>query len=148
MMFKSKHSVRGIFLPISGFASESSPVMKPGIILYKLLLRLYVEDLLALIIAANLANVLRTKHLVTSGIGALYQSYSGQLRVVRSSGISASLGYFSLWYCHTDTSLLKPGVRPYSVFIGRANLSENPSGYHSIIFPFYRELSYFRFHQT
>ena len=85
--------------------------MKPGIILLlKLLLRLYVEDLLTLVVAANLAYVLRTKHLVTSGIGALYQSYSGQLRVIRSSGISASLGYFSLWYCHTDTSLLKPSV--------------------------------------
>ncbi len=85
--------------------------MKPGIILYKLLLRLYVEDLLALVEAANLANVLRTKHLVACGIGALYQSNCGQLRVVRSSGISASLGYFSLWYCHTDTSLLKLKVK-------------------------------------
>ena len=72
----------------------------------KLRILLNVENLLAVIITANLANAMRKNHLIALGVRALYQTGSGQLGIVRTSGISASLGYFTLWYCHLDTSYL------------------------------------------
>ena len=63
-------------------------------------LGLDVKNLLAVVEAANLAHAVGLDHLVALGVGALNETAGLQLGVVRSSGISASLGNFTLWYCH------------------------------------------------
>jgi hypothetical protein len=67
-------------------------------------LSLNVKNLLAVVETANLAHAVGLNHLVALGIGALNETAGLQLGVVGSSGISASLGNFTLWYCHIDTS--------------------------------------------
>ena len=66
-------------------------------------LSLNVKNLLAVVETADLAHAVSTNHLVACGIGALNKTVCHQLGVVRSSGISASLGNFTLWYCHVVT---------------------------------------------
>jgi hypothetical protein len=65
---------------------------------------LNVKNLLAVVEAAHLAYAVGLNHLVALGVGALHETAGLQLGVVGSSGISASLGNFTLWYCHIDTS--------------------------------------------
>jgi hypothetical protein len=67
-------------------------------------LSLNVKNLLAVVEAAHLAYAVGLDHLAALGIGALNETAGLQLSVVGSSGISASLGNFTLWYCHIDTS--------------------------------------------
>ena len=62
----------------------------------------YVEDLLAVVVAANLAYAVGLKHLTACGVGALYKSGHGELGVVGSSLISARCGHFLLRYCHIE----------------------------------------------
>ena len=62
------------------------------------------KNLFPAIEAALLAHAMGLDHLVAVGIGTLHKTGCRQLAVGRSSGISASLGYFTLWYCHFDTS--------------------------------------------
>jgi hypothetical protein len=61
---------------------------------------LNVKNLLAVVEAANLAHTVGLDHLVALGVGALHETAGLQLGVVGTSGISASLGNFTLWYCH------------------------------------------------
>ena len=73
----------------------------------------YVENLLAVVEAANLAYAVGLNHLGASGVGALNKSGHSELGVVASSLISACFGHFSLRYCHCETSsrsqlLLRP----------------------------------------
>ena len=76
--------------PVLVFVSESSI--------------LNVKNLLAVVEAAHLADAMSLDHLVALGVGALHETAGLQLGVVGTSGISASLGNFTLWYCHIDTS--------------------------------------------
>ncbi len=62
----------------------------------------YVENLLAVVVAANLAYAVRLKHLTACGVGALYKSGHCELGVVGSSLISACCGHFLLRYCHIE----------------------------------------------
>ena len=59
-----------------------------------------IQDVLAVIETAYLADVMGLYHLIALRIGALYQTGCNQLGVIGASGISASLGNFTLWYCH------------------------------------------------
>ena len=69
-----------------------------------LLIRLNVDDLLAVVKAANLANAMRLHNRITSRIGAFAHAGHGELAVVGASLVSACLRYFFLWYCHIYTS--------------------------------------------
>ena len=69
-----------------------------------LLIGLNVDDLLAVVKAANLAYAVRLHNCVTSRVGALAHAGHGELAVVRASLISAGFRYFFLWYCHIYTS--------------------------------------------
>jgi hypothetical protein len=64
----------------------------------------YVENLLAVVVAANLAYAVGLEHLGASGVGALNKSGHSELGVVASSLISACFRHFSLRYCHCETS--------------------------------------------
>ena len=64
----------------------------------------YVENLLAVVEAANLAYAVGLEHLGASGVGALNKSGHSELGVVASSLISARFRHFSLRYCHCKTS--------------------------------------------
>ena len=63
-----------------------------------------VENLLAVVEAANLAYAVGLEHLTACGVGALYESGHSELGVVASSLISACCGHFLLRYCHIKTS--------------------------------------------
>ena len=63
-----------------------------------------VENLLAIVEAANLAYAVGLEHLGASGVRALYKSGHCELGIVASSLISARFGHFSLRYCHIKTS--------------------------------------------
>ena len=68
-------------------------------------LRLFnVENLLAVVVAANLTYAVGLEHLAACGVGALYKSGHSKLRVIGSSLISACAGHFLLRYCHLETS--------------------------------------------
>ena len=80
----------------------------------------YVEDLLAVVGAANLAYAVGLKHLTACGVGALYKSGHGELGVVGSSLVSACCGHFLLRYCHIEPPLdLHTGyaARLYKLFL-------------------------------
>ena len=64
----------------------------------------YVENLLAVVVAAYLAYAVRLKHLAAGGVGALYESGHSELGIIASSLVSASRGHFFLRYCHIKTS--------------------------------------------
>ena len=64
----------------------------------------YVENLLAVVVAAYLAYAVGLEHLTACGVGALYESGHGELGIVASSLVSASRGHFFLRYCHIKTS--------------------------------------------
>ena len=70
----------------------------------RLCVLLNVKNLLAVVVTANLANAMRTDDLIALRVRTLGKTVCHQLGVVRSSGISATLGYFTLWYCHFATS--------------------------------------------
>ena len=63
-----------------------------------------VENLLAIVEAANLAYAVGLEHLGASGVGALNKTGHWELGIVGSSLISARFGHFSLRYCHIKTS--------------------------------------------
>ena len=65
---------------------------------------LNVQNLLTCVETANGANLMILDHLVALGVSTLGKIDNIQLGVVGSSGISASLGNFTLWYCHFATS--------------------------------------------
>ena len=69
-----------------------------------LLVGLNVDDLLAVVKAANLAHAVRLHDCVTSRVGALAHAGHRELAVVGASLISAGFRYFLLWYCHIYTS--------------------------------------------
>ena len=69
-----------------------------------LLIGLNVDDLLAVVKAANLAHAVRLHDCVTSRVGALAHAGHRELAVVGASLISAGFRYFLLWYCHIYTS--------------------------------------------
>ena len=56
------------------------------------------ENFLAAVIAASLANAMAENDL--TALGTLGHAGENELPVVGTSLISASLGYFLLWYCH------------------------------------------------
>jgi hypothetical protein len=62
------------------------------------LLALCLENFLAVVITASLANTVATNKF--SALGALCDAGENQLPIVGASLVSASLGYFLLWYCH------------------------------------------------
>ena len=68
---------------------------------YELALYL-VENLLAIVETALLANAVSEIHL--TAVGALSHCGSFKLPNARASGVSASLRCFCLWYCHFATS--------------------------------------------
>ena len=61
-----------------------------------------VENLLAIVETALLANALSEIHL--TAVGALCHCGSLKLPNAGASGVSASLRSFCLWYCHVATS--------------------------------------------
>ena len=63
-----------------------------------------VQNLFAVIKAANLADAMVLYKCVTSRVGTLVHAGHGELAVVGASLVSASLRYFLLWYCHVYTS--------------------------------------------
>ena len=69
-----------------------------------LLIGLNVDDLLAVVKAANLAYAVRLHNCVTSRVGAFAHAGHREFAIVRASLISAGFRYFFLWYCHIYTS--------------------------------------------
>ena len=69
----------------------------------ELLVVLNLKNFLAAVIAASLTSTVAQNNL--AALGALCHAGESELPVVRTSLISARLGYFSLWYCHNYTSL-------------------------------------------
>ena len=69
-----------------------------------LLIGLNVDDLLAVVKAANLANAVRLHNCVTSRVGAFAHAGHREFAVIGASLISAGFRYFFLWYCHIYTS--------------------------------------------
>ena len=70
----------------------------------KLSFFLNVKNLLAAVVATNLAYAVGLEHFVTSGVRALYKTGECELAVVGSSLVSTSCGNFFLRYCHVKTS--------------------------------------------
>ena len=64
----------------------------------------YIENLFAVVKAANLANAVILYKCVACRVGAFSNTGHGELAVVRTSLISTSRRYFFLWYCHFYTS--------------------------------------------
>jgi hypothetical protein len=63
-------------------------------------IRLYIEDLFAIVEAANLANAVVLNECVARRVGTLVHAGQRELAVVGTSLVSASFGNFFLWYCH------------------------------------------------
>ena len=76
-------------------------------------------DLTAIVAAALLAHSVR--QVQSTALGACNETGDSQLPGGAASLIASCFGYFSLRYCHCDTSLIiqRPGsvARPYSYFI-------------------------------
>ncbi len=70
---------------------------------FELLLALNIENFLAVIVTASLANAVISY--ILTALGALCHAGKNKLPIVRTSLVSASLRYFSLRYCHSYTSL-------------------------------------------
>ena len=63
-----------------------------------------VQNLLAVIEAAHLADAVILYECVTCRVGALCHTGHRELAVVGASLVSAGFRYFFLWYCHVYTS--------------------------------------------
>ena len=72
--------------------------------LWRLSVLLNVQNLFAVIKAANLADAMVLYECVTCRVGALVHAGHGELAVVGASLVSACFRYFFLWYCHVYTS--------------------------------------------
>ena len=65
---------------------------------------LNIQNLLAVVKAANLANAMVLYICVACGVGTLVHTGHGELAVIGASFVSTSFRYFLLWYCHVYTS--------------------------------------------
>mgnify|MGYP006353455153 CR=1 FL=1 len=71
----------------------------------------YVENLFAVVKAANLAYAVVLYEFITCRVGALCHTGHRELAIVGTSLVSAGFRYFFLWYCHVYTSSLRTFVR-------------------------------------
>ena len=80
--------------------NKKRSAQKQSAFLFASSILLNIEDLFAVVEAANLANAVILNECIACRVGTLVHAGHRELAVVGASLISASRGYFFLWYCH------------------------------------------------